>query len=83
MLLEAPRILSGEPILSSPLDLDSFPFAFVVYFGETSRLAGQPQAPEEQPIMGADAESDVARLPIAEEVPAEDFPLSADRIKLI
>ena len=83
MLLEAPRILSGEPILSSPLDLDSFPFAFVVYFGETSQLAGQPQAPEEQPITGAYSRMDMGHLPIAEEVPTGDFPLSADRIKSV
>lgn len=81
LLLEGPKILPCEPKLTSSLHFDSFPFAFVTCLDRAIGTEDQPSAPEEQQITGAESGMDMGHLPIAEEVPVENFPLSTDKIK--
>jgi len=81
LLLEGPKILPGKRTLISSLYFNSFPFAFFVCLDEAFGSADQPSVTEEQPMMSADSEMEMGRLPVAEEAPSKGFMLSADWVK--
>ena len=83
LLLEGPKILPGKRTLISSLYVDSFPFAFFVCLDEAFGSTDQPSVTEEQPMMSADSEMEMGRLPVVEEAPLKDFPLSTDRVRLV
>ena len=77
------KILSGEPILPPPLDLYCFPSASLVHLDEALGPTDQPQAPKEQQTASAETDIVMTHLPTVEEVPAQEFQLSVDKIRSI
>ena len=64
--LEAPEILTGEPIMPPPVDCCQFPIARFLHLDETTGPSPQHTLAEEREVVETGAEREVAPLSMGE-----------------